>query len=121
MIVKSTDLQAYQFNVELKNQYNSLLNKAQLYIDGSKIEQYAPKISAKDYQLGVIKRYFIQKANDKNSPIFEISKRTAPKYRENPLYNLFDSSCSILSSIVRIGFNFSGLSILGSDCKRTVK
>tara|TARA_Y100001937_G_scaffold116841_1_gene169298 strand:- start:1124 stop:1786 length:663 start_codon:yes stop_codon:yes gene_type:complete len=73
---------------KLKNQYNSLLNKAQLYIDGSKIEQYAPKISAKDYQLGVIKRYFIQKANDKNSPIFEISKRTAPKYRENPLYNL---------------------------------
>ena len=51
---------------KLKNQYNSLLNKAQLYIDGSKIEQYAPKISAKDYQLGVIKRYFIQKANNKN-------------------------------------------------------
>ena len=73
---------------KLKNQYNSLLNKAQLYIDGSKIEQYAPKLSAKDYQLGVIKRYFIQKANDKNSPIFEIGKRTAPKYRENPLYNL---------------------------------
>ena len=73
---------------KLKTQYDSLLNKAQLYIDGSKIEQYAPKLSAKDYQLGVIKRYFIQKANDKNSPIFEIGKRTAPKYRENPLYNL---------------------------------
>ncbi len=75
---------------KLKTQYDSLLNKAQLYIDGGKIEQYAPKLSAKDYQIGVIKRYFIQKANDTNSPIFEIGKRTAPKYRENPLYNLVE-------------------------------
>ena len=47
---------------KLKTQYNSLLNKVQLYIDGGKIEQYVPKLSAKkDYQIGVIKRYFIQK------------------------------------------------------------
>jgi len=73
---------------ELLNRYRAIQTNSGLYTEGGKIKQYAPKLTVKDYEIGVIKRYFIQKSNDKNAPIFEISRNRTGKYRENPLYNL---------------------------------
>jgi hypothetical protein len=39
-------------------------------------ETFLPSPSDSDYTDGKIKRYFIQKANDKISPVFEISEST---------------------------------------------
>jgi hypothetical protein len=39
-----------------------------------------PNPSESDYNRGFIKRYFVQKTNDKGSPIFEISQSNVGKY-----------------------------------------
>lgn len=51
-----------------------------------KILTHIPSPTDIDYRRGFIKRYFVQKTNDKGSPIYEISKRDINKYKTNPLY-----------------------------------
>ena len=41
-----------------------------------------------DYKRGYIVRYFIQKANDNDAPIFEIKKQYVSKYRNNSFYRV---------------------------------
>jgi hypothetical protein len=55
-----------------------------------KILTFIPSPSDIDYRRGFIKRYFVQKTNDKGSPIYEISKRDINKYKTNPLYTSVD-------------------------------
>jgi len=55
-----------------------------------KILTYIPSPTDIDYRRGFIKRYFVQKTNDKGSPIYEISKRDINKYKTNPLYTSVD-------------------------------
>ena len=40
------------------------------------IETHIPTPSNKDYVRGYIKRYFVQKVNDKGSPIYEVDSST---------------------------------------------
>jgi len=47
---------------------------------------YTPKPSEKDYDLGEIRRYFTQQANNKNSEIFELSKQDFETAKLSPLY-----------------------------------
>jgi hypothetical protein len=55
--------------------YNSLIQSSSL--SSVQIpETFLPAPSDTDYTDGKIKRYFIQKANDKISPVFEISEST---------------------------------------------
>jgi hypothetical protein len=39
-----------------------------------------------DYNKGYITRYFLQKANDINSPIYEVKQRALSKYQSNSFY-----------------------------------
>ena len=41
------------------------------------ISAYLPVLKDVDYRRGFVKRYFIQKTNDKSSPIYEISSNTS--------------------------------------------
>lgn len=50
------------------------------------IDTFVPQPEDNDYKRGYIKRYFIQKANDINSPIFEIEKTQYSKISLNPFY-----------------------------------
>ena len=55
--------------------YNNLIQSSSL--SSVQIpETFLPSPSDSDYTDGKIKRYFIQKANDKISPVFEISEST---------------------------------------------
>lgn len=56
-----------------------------------KIKTIVPEPTPVDYQRGFIVRYFIQKVNDKNSPVFEVSDTTYKNYVDNTLY----LNCSI--------------------------
>jgi hypothetical protein len=56
--------------------------------DNINIVTYVPVLSDLDYSRGYIVRYFIQKANDNNAPIFEIKKQYVSKYRNNPFYRV---------------------------------
>jgi hypothetical protein len=53
-----------------------------------KITAFIPKPEAKDYRNGYIKRYFVQKANDFNSPIYEIKQSSFNSFNGNPFYNV---------------------------------
>lgn len=44
------------------------------------IETHIPTPSDKDYKRGYIKRYFVQKVNDKGSPIYEVLSTTRNYY-----------------------------------------
>jgi hypothetical protein len=41
-----------------------------------------------DYKRGYITRYFLQKANDFNSPIYEVKQSAIMKYAGNPFYTV---------------------------------
>ena len=64
-----------------------LKNEASQFSDIT-IRQSKPELTETDYKKGVIKRYFIQKLNDKDSPIYEISRRESSKYSRDNRYNL---------------------------------
>ena len=47
---------------------------------------HIPKPNNNDYLIGYIVRYFLQKSNYINSPIFEINVNSITKYVNNPFY-----------------------------------
>lgn len=51
-----------------------------------KLQTIVPEITDMDYSIGHIKRFFIQKSNDENSAIFEVSKEMYLHYTESPFY-----------------------------------
>ena len=73
---------------EMVTSYKRILNKSDEQFKSIKIVQHKPELTDKDYKTGVIKRYFIQKSNDRNSPIYEVSRRESSKYSRDNRYNL---------------------------------
>ena len=53
-----------------------------------KIATFIPTPAPKDYKNGYIKRYFVQKANDLNSPIYEVNLTSYNKFNNTPFYNI---------------------------------
>jgi hypothetical protein len=51
------------------------------------IEAHIPKPSDKDYSRGYIRRYFVQKLNDKGSPIYEVDSKTKNYYNSKPHFS----------------------------------
>ena len=70
------------------SKYKSILKKSKQQFKDIKIRQSKPEPLEKDYKIGSIKRYFIQKSNDKNSPIYEVNKRESSKYSRSTRYTL---------------------------------
>lgn len=65
------------------DRYNSINKKVYIQKD---ISTHIPTPSEIDYNRGFIRRYFIQKTNDKGSPIFEIKSTKLGNYAKNPFY-----------------------------------
>lgn len=63
--------------------YNSI-NKKPLV--EKKIVTFIPTPDDSDYKRGYVVRYFIQKTNDKGSPIYEVKRNHVGNYSKNPLY-----------------------------------
>jgi|LauGreDrversion4_2_1035121.scaffolds.fasta_scaffold00080_29 hypothetical protein len=51
-----------------------------------KIQTYLPTPGDVEYSIGYIERYFVQKINDNDSPIYEISESYRPIIQGNGLY-----------------------------------
>ena len=51
-----------------------------------KITTHVPTPNVSDYQVGYIRRYFVQKRNDKSSPIFEVSLNEYERLVKEALY-----------------------------------
>lgn len=50
------------------------------------VKAFIPSPTAKNYESGYIVRYFVQKANDISSPIYEISKSSYNKFNDTSFY-----------------------------------
>ena len=68
------------------NRYNQIKRKEGNLIKIPKITTFIPKPNDKDYFKGYIVRYFVQKANDSNSVIYEVSKTNYTKITSSPIY-----------------------------------
>ena len=52
----------------------------------SEINTQIPTPTKNDYDLGYVRRYFIQLVNDKNSPIYEVNERVYTKHESKSFY-----------------------------------
>ena len=67
------------------NRYNKIVkNKPRVRYS---IETIIPHPSDNDYNRGYIKRNFVQKVNDKGSPIYEVDSSTKNYYRSKPQFS----------------------------------
>lgn len=73
--------------MSIKNRYNEIIKTP---IVEKEIKAHLPKLTDKDYRRGYIRRYFLQKTNDKGSPIFELSQSKKGQFLSNPLYTVVD-------------------------------
>jgi len=71
----------------MNSRYTQILSDQDKQIIIPKLVSYVPKPKDKDYEIGYIKRYFAQKANDEDSPILEISPPSFKKISNSPYYN----------------------------------
>jgi hypothetical protein len=67
--------------------YNQIVKRTPKEVS---ISAYLPVLKDVDYRRGFVKRYFIQKTNDKGSPIYEISKRDRNRFITNSLYTIVE-------------------------------
>jgi hypothetical protein len=67
--------------------YNTVNNNNGLF-DEPNYKTHIPTPNETDYVVGYIMRYFIQKANDEDSYIFEIDKSSFINFIENPFYTV---------------------------------
>jgi hypothetical protein len=68
------------------NRYRKLENSLESDKRDIKINTYVPNPTERDYENGYIRRYFVQKRNDKTSPIFEVSLNEFENMNTKPLY-----------------------------------
>lgn len=73
--------------MSIKTRYNEIIKNP---VKDKEIKAYLPKPTEKDYTRGYIRRYFLQKTNDKGSPIFELSQSKKGQFLSNPLYTVAD-------------------------------
>lgn len=71
--------------MNIVDRYKQLLNSP---IKEEVIKTHIPSPTENDYSKGFILRCFVQKTNDKGSPIYEISFKNSGKYKVNPLYTV---------------------------------
>jgi hypothetical protein len=69
-----------------------------------------PSPTTKDYELGFIRRYFIQIENDSNGHLFEIDEETHTKYSENPLWKVVSIKWRI-SGPIETTYDLNGLEL----------
>jgi hypothetical protein len=67
--------------------YNQIVKRTPKEVS---ISAYLPVLKDVDYRRGFVKRYFIQKTNDKSSPIYEISSKDKNRFITNALYTIVD-------------------------------
>jgi len=65
--------------------YNQL-NRPSLQGKINEINTHIPTPSKNHYDLGYIRRYFVQLVNDKNSPIYEVNERVYIKHESKSFY-----------------------------------
>jgi len=56
--------------------------------DKVRVTTYVPKPSEVDYKKGYVVRYFVQRTNDENAPVYEVKRQSLSNYKGNPFYKI---------------------------------
>ena len=78
--------------------YNKLVDLPTDY-DAADIVAFIPKPTDKDYKVGYIRRFFIQKANDNGAVIYEIRKSSFNTFVNNGFYKAVELDWRIIGDI----------------------
>ena len=82
------DIDRYKNIVKLKPEFNEI-----------SIITHLPTPTENDYKRGYIVRYFVQKANDINSPIYEIKQKAISKLSNNSFYKTTSLDWRLVGSV----------------------
>lgn len=89
------------------------INQIDSTYDGVKIKTHTPTITDIDYKRGYITRYFIQKANDSESTIYEVDNIGFSTAVDNPFYKLVDINWRLTGTDEQIkDSNFKAIRLL---------
>lgn len=80
------------------DKYNSLVNLPSDY-NATKIVAFIPTPTEKDYNVGYIRRFFIQKANDNGAVIYEIKRTSFNKFINNGFYKAVELDWKIVGDV----------------------
>lgn len=72
-----------------------------------------PSPDESDYQIGFIRRYFCQKANDSHSYIFEIDEQEHRKLEQSPLWKVVDIKWRINGPLDKMYDDVGNISDIG--------
>jgi hypothetical protein len=70
----------------VNDKYNELTGNKFDYLNIT-VKSFVPTPTDKDYLRGYITRYFVQKVNDPNTPIYEVSDTEFNSLRSSAMYN----------------------------------
>lgn len=71
--------------MDIKKRYKNIVKVPKEFLLTT-IKPFVPTPSSEDYDVGYIRRNFLQKANDVNAIIYEIDDRTYSNLGDNPLF-----------------------------------
>lgn len=94
------------------NRYKAI-NQTDLVYDSIKIKTHIPTLTETDYKRGYVTRYFIQKANDVESTIYEVDYIGFSKVVDNPFYALVNLNWRIIGTDEQIKeSNFKAIKLI---------
>jgi hypothetical protein len=73
--------------MNINDKYNELSGNKFSSLN-TKVKSFVPTPTDQDYLRGYVTRYFAQKVNDKNSPIYEVSTSEFAILRSSVMYNV---------------------------------
>jgi hypothetical protein len=85
--------------------YNILLKKQKKSVGVPSIKTHLPNPTDGDYNKGYIKRYFVQKANDKDSQIFEVSQVQYSSYSNLSYYLLVSIDWRVRGNVEEVKYS----------------
>ena len=85
------------------------------------IKAYIPEPTDSDYKRGYIKRYFVQKVNDINANIFEVSEFSYDSISNNPFYKTAFLNWRLTGTMEEIKeSNFKSIKFYSKDMKKLI-
>ena len=96
--------------------YKQIATKRGQVFDSKKISAHIPQPNEMDYKRGYITRYFIQKANDTEAPVYEVDYLGYRKFFEHPFTTAISLDWKIKGSDDEIkDSNFKSIKFYSND------
>ena len=98
--------------------YSELAMNMQISTTLPNVLAYIPEITEDDYSIGYVDRYFVQKANDDNSPITEIAQNQQNEIANDSYYKMVGIKWRLIGTPQEImDSNKASIALVNSEMK----